>query len=76
MFKGEDMVPRKYIQLIKDMYEDMKTRVRSGVGSTEGFKVKVGLHQGSVLNPFLFNIVFDYKMTRGVCQRAWCLLAD
>ena len=43
----------------------MKTRVRSGVGTTEGFEVKVGLHQGSALSPFLFNIVFDV-LTRGV----------
>ena len=46
------------------MYRDVKTRVRRGDGTTEGFEVKVGLHQGSALSPFLFNIVFDV-LTRG-----------
>ena len=61
----EKMVPEKYVRLIKEMYRDVKTRVRSGAGTTEGFEVKVGLHQGSALSPFLFNIVFDV-LTRGV----------
>ena len=47
------------------MCRDVKTRVRSGVGTTEGFEVKVGLHQGSILSPFLFKIVFDV-LTRGL----------
>ena len=61
----DKMVPEKYVRLIKEMYRDVKTRVRSGAGTTEGFEVKVGLHQGSALSPFLFNIVFDV-LTRGV----------
>ena len=61
----EKMVPEKYVRLIKEMYRDVKTRERSGVRTTEGFEVKVGLHQGLALSPFLFNIVFD-MLTRGV----------
>ena len=61
------MVPEKYVRLIKEMYRYVKTRVRSGVGTTEGFGGKVGLHQGSALSPFLFNIVFDV-LTRGARQ--------
>ena len=55
----EKMLPEKYVRLIKEMCRDVKTRVRSGVRSTDGFEVKVGQHQGSALSPFLFNIVFD-----------------
>ena len=52
-------VEEKYIRLIQDMYENCKTRVRCAVGTTTDFYVKVGLHQGSALSPFLFVIVMD-----------------
>jgi hypothetical protein len=49
------------------MYREARTRVRSGAGVTDSFEVKVGLHQGSALSPFLFNIVFE-ELTKGVRQ--------
>ena len=33
--------------------------MRCAIEMTEGFKVEVGLHQGSTLNPFLFAMVMD-----------------
>src|SRR6267154_223499 len=45
------------VNVIKGMYEGVTTSVKiNGVGS-EGVEVKVGVHQGSVLSPILFNIV-------------------
>ena len=41
-------IVEKYVQLVQDMYEGSETVVRCAVGTTESFKVKVGLHQGSV----------------------------
>ena len=35
------------------------TVVRTDAGLTESFEVKVGLHQGSLLNPLLFAAVMD-----------------
>ena len=35
------------------------TAVRCAVGVTEGFEVKVGLHQGSGSSPCLFAMVMD-----------------
>ena len=40
-------IVEKYVQLVQDMYEGSETVVRCAVGTTENFKVKVGLHQGS-----------------------------
>ena len=34
------------------------------VGTTESFKVKVGLHQGSTLSLFLFAVIMD-RLTQG-----------
>ncbi|KAK3513370.1 hypothetical protein QTP70_012333 [Hemibagrus guttatus] len=52
-------VAEKYVRVVQDMYERSRTVVRCAVGQTEGFKVEVGLHQGSALSPFLFAIVMD-----------------
>ena len=50
---------KKYVQLVQDMYEGSETVVRCAVGTTESFKVKVGLHQGLALSPFLFAVIMD-----------------
>ena len=52
-------IVEKYVQLVQDMYEGSDTVVRCAVGTTESFKVKVGLHQGSTLSPFLFAMIMD-----------------
>ena len=52
-------IVEKYVQLVQDMYEGNETVVRCAVGNTESFKVKVGLHQGSALSPFMFTVIMD-----------------
>ena len=52
-------IVEKYVQLVQDMYEENETVVRCAAGTTESFKVKVGLHQGSALNRFLFAVTMD-----------------
>ena len=47
----------KYVRILQDMYDDSTTAVRCAVGVTEGFEMKVGLHQGSALSPCLFAMV-------------------
>ena len=50
---------KKFVRLLQDMYEGSETVARYAVGTTESFKVKVGLHQGSALSPFLFAVIMD-----------------
>ena len=52
----------KYVRIVHDMYDDSTPAVRCAVGVTEGFEVKVGLHQVSALSPCLFAMVMD-RMT-------------
>ena len=53
------LVPVKLIQVVKATYEGACTTVRTCKGVSEEFDIKVGLHQGLVLSPFLFAIVID-----------------
>ena len=63
----------KYVPLVQDMYEGSETMVRCAVGTTESFKVKVGLHQGSALSPFLFAAIMD-RLTDEVGREPWTML--
>ena len=45
------------VNVIKSMYEGVTTSVKMNGVESESFEVKVGVHQGSVLIPLLFNIV-------------------
>ena len=88
--KAYDRVPRKelwycmrksgmvekYVRLVQDMYKESETVVRCAVETTESFKVKVGLHQGSTLSPFLFAMIID-RLTdkvKTLSPRKCCLL--
>ena len=42
------------------MYEGVTTNVRTPGGVTKGFPIRIGLYQGSILSPYLFNLVVDF----------------
>ena len=45
--------------VVKSMYLGATTAVAFSGGESVEFEVKVGVHQGSVLSPLLFNIVLE-----------------
>ena len=71
--KAFDRVPREVIRwarcklgveewlvsAVMSMYTDAKTVVRTVYGNSNGFEVKVGMHQGSALSPLLFVMVIE-----------------
>ncbi|GKB28441.1 retrovirus-related pol polyprotein LINE-1 [Tanacetum coccineum] len=64
---------RRYIKVIKDMYDGAKTRVRTSIGNTEFFPI-VGLHQGSAISPYLFALILD-ELSREIQEDIpWCLI--
>ena len=67
-------VSRMYIELIKDMYKGSKTCVRTEGGLSEGFGVRVGVHQGSALSPYLLVLVMDELLKGNVVGVPWCML--
>ena len=64
----------KFVRIVQYMYDDSTTAVRCTVVVTEGFDVKVGLHQGSALSPCLFAMVMD-RMTDDIREEApWTMM--
>ena len=55
----EKGVSEKYVKIVQDMYAGVTTQVKSTAGTTEQFNVRVGLHQGSTLSPYIFDLVMD-----------------
>ena len=47
------------MRLVKDTYEDARTQVKTSVGLTGKITVRVGLHQGSSLSPYPFDMILD-----------------
>lgn len=58
MFEGESGA-REVCKVDYGNVQTVKPKVKTVAYTTESFNVKVGLHQGSALSAFLFNVVFD-----------------
>ena len=67
-------IVEKYVRLVHDMYEGSKTVMRCAVGTTKSFKLKVGLHQGSALSPFLFAVIMDRLTDEVRREPPWTML--
>ena len=62
-------VDERMIEIIKAMYEGVRTAVKFKGGESQSVEVWVGVHQGSVLSPLFFIIVLDTltkKFRRGL----------
>jgi Reverse transcriptase (RNA-dependent DNA polymerase) len=68
------LVPTKYVILIKDMYTNVMTYVRACKGESDTFSIKIGLHQGSVLSPYIFTLVMDEITNDIQGDIPWCML--
>ena len=63
-------VPEAEVRKVEGMYENTTARVVVGEGASEAFEVKIGLRQGSVLNPLLFIAVLDLISRKTVMKDA------
>ena len=55
----KERVPEKLLKLVEATYHGASTVVRTMHGRTDEFPIKVSLHQGSGLSPFVFIVVLD-----------------
>ena len=54
--------PDHLTYLLRNLYGDQETTVRSGHGATDWFKIGKGVHQAYILSPCLFNLYAEYLM--------------
>ena len=52
-------VNKRLVRSIMSLYEGARMKVKIGAGMSEAFDVNVGVHQGTVLSPFLIAIIMD-----------------
>ena len=63
-------MPEKYVRLVKETREDARTQLKISIGVTGKITVRVGLHQGSSLSPYLFVMILDVVSK----SSPWCML--
>ena len=49
-------IPDHLTHLLRDLYAGQAAAVNSGDGTTDGFQIGKGVHQGCILSPCLFNL--------------------
>ena len=59
-------IPSRILNVIKEMYRNMKAKVKSPDGDTEYFQIFARVMQGYTLGPFLFVILLDYAMRQAI----------
>ena len=56
----EMRIPDYLTCLLRNLYADQESTVRTGYGKTEWFQIGKGVHQGCILSPCLFNLYAEY----------------
>ena len=52
-------VPESLIDLVMELYREMRSRVRVAGETSDSFEIGVGVHQGSVLSPLIFIFIME-----------------
>ena len=55
-------IPDHLTCLLRNLYADQQTTVRTGHETTDWFQIGKGEHQGCILSPCLFNLYAEYIM--------------
>ena len=55
-------IPDYLICLLRNLYAGQEATVRTGHGTTKGFQIGKGVHQGCILSPCLFKLCAEYIM--------------
>ena len=60
-------IPQKYVTIIKNLYNDTNCAIIAGRQLTDWFPVNMGVRQGCIMSPILFNIFIEHVMKGLTC---------
>lgn len=63
-----------HVKKIQDMFDKVKMSRKSVCGKTKNFTVKVGVHRGSTLDPYLFSLVMGELTKKVHDEILWCMM--
>ena len=55
-------IPDHLTCLLRNLYAGKEATVTTGHGTTDWFQIRIGVHQGFILSPCLFNLYAEYIM--------------
>src|SRR5574341_1111558 len=65
-------IPDHLTCLLRKLYAGQEARVRTGHGTTDWFQIGIGVCQGCILSPCLFNLYAEYIMKNaGLEETSW-----
>ena len=68
-------IPDHLTCLLRNLYADQETAVRTGHGTTDWFQIRIGVPQGCMLSPCLFNLYAEYIMRNARLDEAGLKIA-
>ena len=63
-------IPDHLTCLLRNLYAGQEATVRIGHGTTDWFQIGIGVHQGCILSPCLFNLYAEFIMRNAGLEEA------
>ena len=63
-------IPDHLTCLLRNLYAGQEATVRTGHGTTDWFQIGIGVRQGCMLSPYLFNFYAEYIMRKAGLEEA------
>ena len=63
-------IPDHLTCLLRNRYAGQESTVITGLGTTDWFQIRKGVHQGCILSPCLFNVRAEYIMRNAGLEEA------
>ena len=63
-------IPDHLTCLLRNLYAGQEATVRTGHGTIDWFQIAIGVHQGCILSPCLFNLYAEYFMRNAGLEEA------